>query len=76
MSLVHRSIKVVISGIIIMLVGVAFAATSVFSLIPIVCAELFGKEKVQSAMAINLVYQGLANIVSTFSAGEILYYIQ
>ena len=55
-----------------MLIGIACTGTSVFSLIPVTCAELFGKKNVQSAMAINFVYQGLANIVATFSAGKCL----
>ena len=55
-----------------MLIGIACTGTSVFSLLPITLAELFGKENVQSAMAINFVYQGVANIASTFSAGRFL----
>ena len=53
-----------------MLIGMTCTGTSVFSLLPITCTELFGKENVQSALAINFLYQGLANVVSTFSAGK------
>ena len=56
-----------------MLIGVSSAASSVFSLLPITCVELFGKENLQSALAINFVYQGVAHIVYAFGAGEFLY---
>ena len=54
-----------------MLIGLAGAGTSVMSLIPIVSGELLGKENLYSAMSINYLYQGLALIVSAFSAGKL-----
>lgn len=52
-----------------MLIGFSTTGTSVFNLMPVASAELLGKENVQSAMAINFVYQGVANVISTFIAG-------
>ena len=55
-----------------MLIGLSSVGTSVFSLLPVVCGELFGAKNVKSGMAIIYVYQGISIAVAAFSSGIIL----
>ena len=56
-----------------MLIGLASFGTSLFSLLPVVCGELFGSENVKSGMAIIHVYQGLSIVVASFASGIIVF---
>lgn len=55
------------------MLGASAVGTSVFSLLPIAYGELLGRENIQSAMAVNFVYQGLGSITSTFTIGTCKY---
>ena len=57
-------------GIIAGLAGLSLSGTSVYSLLPTAFSELFGKDNVQTVMAINFVYQGVSQIVATFAGGK------
>ncbi|XP_067942641.1 monocarboxylate transporter 9-like [Watersipora subatra] len=59
------------AGLVAMLIGITFAGTSVYTLMPVTCTQLFGKQNLESAMSIIFFYIGISNIVMTFSIGGI-----
>ena len=54
-----------------MLIGLSSFGTTAYTLLPLVCGELFGQENVSSGTAIIFVYQGCSIILGSFSAGTL-----
>ncbi|XP_067942974.1 monocarboxylate transporter 12-B-like [Watersipora subatra] len=62
------------AGMVAAVIGMGSTGTSVFSLMPVIARELFGIDYMESAMAMNFIYMGLSNIISTFASGGIYEY--
>lgn len=62
-----------VSAVVIVLVGMPVCGTSVFSLVPVVLAELLGPEWVTSGMGVQMCFQGLGLIVAVVTVGNIFH---
>ncbi|XP_067942972.1 monocarboxylate transporter 12-B-like [Watersipora subatra] len=62
------------AGMVAAVIGMGSTGTSVFSLMPVIARELFGIDYMESAMAMNFIYMGLSNNISTFASGGIYEY--
>jgi len=59
-----------ILGIAVILIGVSFFGTSTYSLRPVVCYELFGRENVATSMGASLLYEAVAQLISAPAVGK------
>lgn len=56
-------------AVVLVLAGMPICGTSVFSLIPVVLAELLGPQWITSGMGIQMCFQGVGLIVAVLAVG-------